>query len=58
MINSVLETSGPNSTRVIAFVGGSCSLATEPTAALSGRLYKVVQVSCHNYTDIKSFSST
>ena len=44
MIKSVLDTSGVNDTNVIAFVGGGCSTTTEPTAALSGRLYKVVQV--------------
>ena len=44
MIQSVLNTSDPNTTNVIAFVGGGCSTTTEPTAALSGRLYKVVQV--------------
>ena len=44
MIKSVLDTSSYNETKIIAFLGGSCSLVTEPTAALSGRLYKVVQV--------------
>ncbi len=44
MIDSVLKTSDPNISNIIAFIGGSCSIVTEPTAALSGRLYKVVQV--------------
>ena len=44
LIKSILETDIVNETKIIAFLGGACSLATEPTSALSGRLYKVVQV--------------
>ena len=43
MIRSVLDTITPP--RYVVFLGGGCSLATEPTAALSGAFYHVVQVS-------------
>ena len=43
MIKSVLDTIEPP--RYVVFLGGGCSLATEPTAALSGAFYHVVQVS-------------
>ena len=43
MIKSVLDTIEPP--RYVIFLGGGCSLATEPTAALSGAFYHVVQVS-------------
>lgn len=44
LIQSILNTRPPNVTKIIAFLGGGCSLATEPMAALSGQLYNIVQV--------------
>ncbi|XP_019856011.1 PREDICTED: gamma-aminobutyric acid type B receptor subunit 1-like [Amphimedon queenslandica] len=45
LIESVLTTSPPNVTKIISFIGGGCSLATEPMAALTGQLYNIVQLS-------------
>ena len=48
MIKSILNTSDDDATKIITFLGGSCSIVSEPTAALSGRLYRVVQVRLKN----------
>ncbi|XP_019864007.1 PREDICTED: uncharacterized protein LOC109593314 [Amphimedon queenslandica] len=44
LIKSILDTDVPHETKIIAFIGGSCSIVSEPTAALTGRLYKIPQV--------------
>ena len=40
----------------IMFLGGGCSPATEPLAALSGRFYNVTQVSSSIHCNIQSLS--
>jgi len=45
LIQAILSRPGsPQPTRIM-FLGGGCSLATEPLAALSGRFYNVTQIS-------------
>ena len=39
-----MATSDDNATKIITFLGEACSSVSEPTAALTGRLYRVVQV--------------
>ena len=45
LIKVVLEEDGVDPPPRIMFLGGGCSLATEPLAALAGRFYNVTQVS-------------
>ena len=47
LIQVVLEDNGTQPDPRIMFLGGGCSPATEPLAALSGRFYNVTQVSYH-----------
>jgi hypothetical protein len=57
LIRSVLDTDQSDETKIIVYLGGACSLATEPTAALTGRLYKVVQVCWYNTYTLPGFVS-
>ena len=43
LINSIVLQEGENDPRIL-FLGGGCSLATEPLAALAGRFYKISMV--------------
>lgn len=43
LINSIVL-QGSNNVPRIMFLGGGCSLATEPLAALAGRFYKISMV--------------
>ena len=45
LIQVVLDDNGTEPDPRIMFLGGGCSPATEPLAALSGRFYNVTQVS-------------
>ena len=45
LIKVVLEENGVEPPPRIMFLGGGCSLATEPLAALAGHFYNVTQVS-------------
>ena len=47
LIQVVLDDNGTQPDPRIMFLGGGCSPATEPLAALSGRFYNVTQVSNH-----------